>query len=634
MRKLIFILFASHFLSATAQQKDTGATKTAPAYLAGNRIPVTFDNIFGFSRGPQSIDLTKDITLRITGTDALLNPKIRITCTQLTLDKEYDLSATRKDILIKGVDNYFKAHPDTTLHIAIEAGKNAAVFSKTYTLEITSAGEIDGVMEKGLIGNPQNVPSNTIDPTFTKSFDISRIKIGKDLDPCMNYAVFYYPCCNRTVILGPDKDHKKYIQYDHLDYYSEFYKNTGVVFIIPNYNIIKYTTGLTTSFVNNFSAVPSVWTQLMGVVAGGAQPPTLMSKEDYFYISELQKITKLIAEIKTFLAIDCTDCASPESVDCSDFETLRKAFLDNVRKEFPPSGNIITGYAEMKRKYLASKGITSDSLNTYFAKNYLIVMTPDSLVSAAQNILTTIATTSFYTMYNVPKLQNADQLVFTLTMQPNAGFNGTTYVPNQQIPIQIARGWQLGWSTGFYFNTVKNNSYALQPAAGDSLKIVQEKNFGNGAFGIAAFLNAYFRSSTTTAWGGVLGLGASLDLNYSFLIGGSFGIGRINRFGVNAGLSISSIKSLSASQQLGSNYASGTTIATYNKLQAGIFFSLTYAFGTGFTAQTASVSTSSGSGGGGGGSGGAGGTSSSGAGGASSSGGGGGSTSGAGTKGH
>jgi hypothetical protein len=607
MRKSIFTLLAFHFLLANAQQKDTPSTKPTPVYLTGNRIPISFDNKYGFSRGPQSIDLTKDITIRIIGVDALPNLNIRITCTQLILDKEYDLS-TGKDLLIKGINTFFKAHPEATLHIEIEAGKKADGYAQKYTLDITSLGEIDGVLVKGLNGNPQYEYPNNIDPSFSKSFDISKIKIGKDLDPCLNYAVFYYPCCNRTVILGPDKQNKKYIVYDHLDYYSKFYENTGVVFIIPNYNVIKYTTSLTTSFINNFSSVPSVWTQLLGVVAGGAQTPTLMSKEDYFYIFELQKIAKLISETKTFLAMDCTDCPSPESIDCSDFEAQRKAFLDNVRKEFPPSGNIITEYAGLKRKYLESTGISSDSLNSYFAKNYLIVMTPDSLVSAAQNIMTTISTTSFYTIYNVPKLQNADQLVFTLNMQPNTGFTGTTYVPNQQITIQIARGWQLGWSAGFYYNSIKNNNYTLQPTPSDSLKIVQENNFSNGAFGIAAFLNAYYRNSTTTAWGAVLGLGASPDLNYSFLVGGSFGIGRINRFGLNAGLSISSIKSLSASQELGSNYATGTTISTYSKLKAGIFFSLTYAFGTGFTTQTASASTSSG-GGGGGGSGGAGGAS-------------------------
>jgi hypothetical protein len=83
--------------------------------------------------------------------------------------------------------------------------------------------------------------------------------------------------------------------------------------------------------------------------------------------------------------------------------------------------------------------------------------------------------------------------------------------------------------------------------------------------------------------GPTFGVGLSLDLNYSLLLGWSLLLGQRNRVALSGGLNYSSVKVLSENYQEidGKKLLPGSTteVNRYNITKQGYFLSLTYSFG-------------------------------------------------------
>jgi hypothetical protein len=234
---------------------------------------------------------------------------------------------------------------------------------------------------------------------------------------------------------------------------------------------------------------------------------------------------------------------------------------------------------------------------------YTLLVTPDSLVNETRKLINFLFSTRFEYQYNVPKLENADAIIFTLNIKPKQGMTGSINVVDQKIKVPIRWGLKVDFSTGLYYSNVRSNMYALKnvydatkPDSVIGKDIINEQDGEKGRTGgVTALMHVYprlgsFQPAIT------FGVGGSLDLNYSLLFGGSILFGRENRFGLSGGFNFSSIKVLSNKY-----YDNGvlirqkpdvTTVDTYNTMERGAFLSFTYSLG--LTKKTQDVSANAG----------------------------------------
>jgi len=424
-------------------------------------------------------------------------------------------------------------------------------------------------------------PTAFVNPDFLQA--VAPTSASKD---CKYPIVKYDPCCNRYTLYDEGGLPTKYLRY-----HSNMTKNKGVVFLISDFNTLKYDITVGNTFSSNFTDVPGFFDQVFTLMAGGSTG-NLASIDINPFADVLAKIVRLNKDLKQYLnkKMLAADCGGLQK-----FAKERDAILKIIDSVFG-SLQFDKSYQDLKQAAISQEqkktpGYTSDDFNTDVQKGFGLTATPDAIVAETQGLLDVLTTTNFEYQYNVPQIQNADSIVFTLNIAPKANTNGSIHVTNQPLSIPIKGGFKVDFSTGVYYSSIRNEKYALQDVTqGDTLvigkKIVPDGGDKNGrsAVGINALAHITYRMGTVQP-SLVLGLGSSLDLNYSLLIGAGVSIGRGNRIVLSGGLNYSSVKVLSdkyrdVTGQLLPQVKDVTSLDTYNKVRTGWFLGLTYSLGS------------------------------------------------------
>lgn len=393
----------------------------------------------------------------------------------------------------------------------------------------------------------------------------------------------YNPCDKITIFQdGKETNSLKYYSFGKQRH------NNGVTFQINDFNVIKYDITVNNQFTNRFTEVPALFNNVIDLIGMGAVPVAGTNMP-----TELNKIIRLNTTLKTIL-----------NQNCAAFSSLQAVIRNYARDTFIYAGvfrGIDYPYNEMK-KVIKRNDTSIHSVADYnriVQENNNLPISPDSLVTETMNLYNLFISTDFTYQNNIIQLENADELEYTVNIKGKKDAkNPTLHVTDQPIKIPILGGFKIDFSTGFYYSNIKNEKYALRSRqVNDSTtknEIVNDGNFNGGTLGIAALMHFYRRITPGFNPSVTFGLGKSLDLNYSILLGGSVLIGRQNRIAFSGGWNISNIKAISKSHldDAGTKMLlpqSATDVSYYNKFKQGGFASFTYSFGLTQKKQAASA---------------------------------------------
>lgn len=397
----------------------------------------------------------------------------------------------------------------------------------------------------------------------------------------------YDPCNNAFEVYNDGTQTKR----NFIRYKNKITDNRGLTFFVNNFNTLKYNIAIGKEFITNHTEVPELFSSVKGIAT-----TTLAAADEESYEQQIQDqlslIIKLGKDLKQYLTkkMNETDCGG-----LSTFEAEKASIIGNVKSKFsiPPAAAQLPfdkEYQRLKSQYISSvktPDFNVKEFNKIFSANYQLPITPDSIVRETRNLLTLLVSTKFEFQYNVPQLENADKIVFKVSINPKPDTNGSIHMTDELIEIPIRGGWKMDFSTGFYYSSIKNEQFGLRDVKlGDSVvakDIVNEqgKNFGKHTAGVNALMHLYPRMSSFQP-ALTFGVGKSLDLNYSLLVGASILLGRDNHFVISGGLNYSNVKVLSNGNldDKNSRLRVGkdvTAVNTYNQFKRGGFISITYA---------------------------------------------------------
>lgn len=138
---------------------------------------------------------------------------------------------------------------------------------------------------------------------------------------------------------------------------------------------------------------------------------------------------------------------------------------------------------------------------------------------------------------------------------------------------------KLGFSSGFIFNNIIEDTYFLKARDTISNSIIRE-NQDNADITIGALAHLHYQFSSFTSAGISLGLGISpFDGETRYLMGGSILLGKKKQVVISAGAAMSRISVLSGAvseDDQGLYIPIGQEIPTFKKTQWGYFIGLTY----------------------------------------------------------
>lgn len=447
--------------------------------------------------------------------------------------------------------------------------------------------------------NPENTNENKNIFLFNESFINSKYlfqKYAPKISDCIDPIVEYDICCNKYCIEYKDRNiwfrKKDDCKYRSLRYYNKICKNRGVVFFLNNLNTYQYEASIGNKYFssdNNSGQFMEIQKLLLpsGATLTSAQNDTPKIAELSIELI-IAKILKLNNDLKEFqLLLQNTDiCTSNFNLDDVFFD-----INNNIRNIFEINNNyetFETKYIEKRDAFIQYAKIHDPKYDLakfneeYKKGNLNDVITPDDLVMNTRRLYNSLASIKFHLQYNVPQIKNYDFISFVLNVKPKEGFYGPLRIVDQEIEIPIHGGYRLDFSTGFYYSNVANQKYSLKNVIEhDTIvrKIIIDDNEHinyNNTIGIAALLHFYVRSGSIQP-SICLGMGSSLDLNYSLLFGGGLILGSKNRVMISGGLNFSSVKRLSNSNPITEPVHNSVTTINYNdRIVKGGFISVTY----------------------------------------------------------
>ena len=469
---------------------------------------------------------------------------------------------------------------------------------KTGEINLTSNGSeliLDDQEEKGQIV-PKKKSFKVLIPShqsiINKDFFIPNLRSSPNLEP--NCVITYTPCNNEYKIHQRDKSIKGslWLKYDPKGDCG----CKSLTFLVQDFNPKVYKFNLSKYYNIYNTQEPELWTKNLGLINTAQTTTTAQTSDTQIFprsieIEEtLRRMARLYIDLETFIdAKNIDDCLST-----IDFSEQKQNILDTIGHIFAYNGNkslnITRKYRELKSKYIYTNKITLNTFLDSFTYNIegIGILNPDSLVTATQGLVNSLAAMKFEYQYNIPQLQNADEIVFKMEITSQEGQNGTIHMKNEEIIIPIKGGWKIDFSTGFYYSNFSNGAYSIADTTfiieNDTIdkKQIFTDNSGNGTIGAIALMHVYPKLGNLKPALSV-GIGASTNLNYSFLLGGSLILGRKNRIVLSGGYNYSNVK------RLAKNYLQvdekrllpqeKTEVSTYNKGKGGFFLSLTYSLG-------------------------------------------------------
>ncbi|WP_130855597.1 hypothetical protein [Olivibacter jilunii] len=553
-----------------------------PAILLGQEIP---DNEIHFSLKSEKLEASSS-----------LNPELPIMLVLKEADSLKQGTALQLDIEYPG--RTIPPYAFNWKHQPIEIDQFVAIVPKTGKLTVTLSQTV-GISKKLL-------NRFTIDPAGKVSHD----EIGEMPEP-----VYYDPKTVKLESFNPKQlpQGQVVVYRPGLNQYRVFSdgntvnglrfpafaeKNDpkrGVVLLIDNFNILKYSIKAEHSFNNRFTEVPALFGTVTSLISGS---PTTASKATKNIESEIYKIAQLNSDLKRLL-----------DEDEIDFEKARKQVLRNVNLNFGAQNGIIditSGYRAAKeavieeQKSKSKDPYTSDNFNREFQQTLHIPLTPDSLVDETVKLYETFMAAKFRFASKIIQLENADEVVFNLDIKGKDKVLNAFQVPAQSFAVPIHGGIKVDFSTGFYYSNIKNEKYALrdfQVNDTTSMKELVPDGGSGGTVGISALAHIYPRNLIPYVSPSLtFGVGKSLDVNYSLLLGGSIIIGKAQRLVLSGGWNFTNRKVLSAANYTNEgNFkplpTSETEVKYRSDFKTGWFAGISYNLGLGSKKQEASAST-------------------------------------------
>jgi hypothetical protein len=153
---------------------------------------------------------------------------------------------------------------------------------------------------------------------------------------------------------------------------------------------------------------------------------------------------------------------------------------------------------------------------------------------------------------------------------------------NSSIPFYTSGNWSFSFSTGFFFNNLHEDSYYLEARDASKNNILKNDNPGyDVSFGALGHLS--YKLTNCTKLGISMGAALSpLDGKTRYLIGGSIVFGREKQVGINSGLALVKMETLSdqVNHDAGGDYVAAdvTDVPTYSKIRSGFYAGITYNF--------------------------------------------------------
>lgn len=151
---------------------------------------------------------------------------------------------------------------------------------------------------------------------------------------------------------------------------------------------------------------------------------------------------------------------------------------------------------------------------------------------------------------------------------------------NSSIPFYTRGNLSFGFSTGFFYNNSREDSYYLEERDASKNNILKNDNPSfDVSFGALGHLS--YKLTSFTKLGVSMGVALSpLDGKTRYLIGGSILFGREKQVGINGGLVLAKLETLSNSVKndaYGDYVPAATTyVPTYSTIKSGFYFGITY----------------------------------------------------------
>lgn len=129
------------------------------------------------------------------------------------------------------------------------------------------------------------------------------------------------------------------------------------------------------------------------------------------------------------------------------FEKEKAGIAKNIRTAFsiPVATKPLAFNSEYEKakstliieKKKGNKDYSSQQFNEEIRKLYSLKVIPDTLVFETSKLLNFLFSTKFEYQYNVPKLDNVDEITFTLNIKPKKGTNGSINVIDKKITVPM-----------------------------------------------------------------------------------------------------------------------------------------------------------------------------------------------------
>ncbi|MFI5405626.1 MAG: hypothetical protein ACHQ1D_03845 [Nitrososphaerales archaeon] len=495
--------------------------------------------------------------------------------------------------------------------------------SLKFYLNIKNDGEITFQEDNKI----KSIPVHSITP-FEEDFILIQFEgeFGSQDTCCLFPTIKYDPCCNKFQVWSflkykgnyksceerisykrglkanikcdtmPIKEEKlttKKVGMNYLYFYKKPMLNKGVVFLIEDFNMMKYDITLSNTYHSNSISEPPLFTGLhealsSGLAIGASAGESIADSLHIEMNIMLGKLLKLNDQLQKFMTYyeEGPDCTLNEK-----YEQQKMTLLQNIKKHINvqnPLTDIEGEYIDLKVKYINS--IRQDGQyfdDSIFNASYKIALggkyTPDTMIMIITNNLFKIMNIKFRYQYNIPQIRDCDKLIFKLNIKPKTEGNGSIYVHNQEIEIPIYRGWRMDFTSGFYYSSVRNESYGLRPVyMNDTIvakEIIENVDISSSTFGATAQMHLYRRIPGIQPTFN-FGVGIGLNLNYSILLGAGIMIGENNRFALSGGFNFANIKVLPTQYKEGDSFiiqpASIDELDYANSIKVGGFIALTY----------------------------------------------------------
>lgn len=234
---------------------------------------------------------------------------------------------------------------------------------------------------------------------------------------------------------------------------------------------------------------------------------------------------------------------------------LFKGKIENMRTEELINNNIIEHYAELR---YVTKVIQSDNYYKYvkFIEN---AINPDTII------------------YSKPFIAEKDIVDLNITIVNNYKID-TLY--NSSISFYTSKNCSFDFSTGFFYNNLQENSYYLEKRDTLVNNVLKNDNIPfDLSFGALGHIS--YKITNYTKIGFSLGAALSpFDGKIRYLIGGSIVFGRNKQVGLNGGLALVKMNTLSnlvQNDEIGAYVPiSVVEVPTYGKIQKGFYIGITY----------------------------------------------------------